>query len=83
MVAPSDTLPNTISPSNITAIARNPQNVPSELTENGLQVRAADYSELITLDHAFDGLSVLNLISYASIDHEHRFKVMKKRQASN
>lgn len=66
---------NAVDPSRVTAIVRRPQNLSSHVTDAGASVRAADYDDASTLDRAFDGISTLNLISYASIEHEHRFTV--------
>ena len=68
-------LVNAVNPYRVVAIVRKPQNVARQLVDVGVTVRGADYDEASTLDHAFDELSTLNLISYASIDHEYRFKV--------
>ncbi|KAH9212746.1 hypothetical protein DL95DRAFT_524931 [Leptodontidium sp. 2 PMI_412] len=68
---------NDVGPSRVVAIVRKPRNVPSNILETGVTIRQADYDDAPTLDHAFDDISTLNLISYASIEHEHRFKVHK------
>lgn len=68
-------LTNAVNPSRIVAIVRKPQNVPRHIVDANVTVRGADYDEASTLDHVFDDISTLNLISYPSIDHEHRFKV--------
>ncbi|KFY28069.1 hypothetical protein V491_00641 [Pseudogymnoascus sp. VKM F-3775] len=70
-------LVNAVNPSRVVAIVRKPQNVARHLVNAGVTVRGADYDEPPTLDHAFEDVATLNLISYASIDHEHRFKVHK------
>lgn len=63
-----------VSAGDVVLVARNPEKLSRE--ENaGAIVRKADYDKPQTLDHAFDGVSYLNLISYASIQHEHRFEV--------
>jgi uncharacterized protein YbjT (DUF2867 family) len=59
-------------------VARNTKNIPQRYTDAGVVVRYGDYDKLETLNHAFDGARYLNLISYASIEHEHRFKVSDK-----
>lgn len=66
---------NNVSGSSLTAIVRKPENVPDRVVKSGCIVRSADYDKIETLGHAFDGIKILNLISYASIDHEHRSKV--------
>jgi uncharacterized protein YbjT (DUF2867 family) len=68
-----------IDPANLTAVMRKPQTAPSTVKESAVTIRAADYDNASTLQNAFDGISTLNLISYASIDHEHRFKVCSRR----
>jgi hypothetical protein len=74
-------LVNLVDAKNIILIARNPAKIPKQYTEAGAIARLGDYDKLETLDHAFDGAKYLNLISYASIEHEHRFKVSKQRLA--
>lgn len=58
----------------VVLVARSPQKLHKEEAA-GAVVRKADYDNAQTLDHAFDGISSLNLISYASIQNEHRFTV--------
>ncbi|KAF5560054.1 hypothetical protein FNAPI_4454 [Fusarium napiforme] len=60
----------------VVLVARNPEKLNKE-KDAGALIRTADYDNTQTLDHSFDGISSLNLISYASIQHEHRFKVHK------
>jgi uncharacterized protein YbjT (DUF2867 family) len=60
---------------NVILVARSPHRIPEKYTNAGATTRYGDYDKLETLDHAFDGARYLNLISYASIDHEYRFKV--------
>ncbi|RHZ53924.1 uncharacterized protein CDV56_106587 [Aspergillus thermomutatus] len=40
----------------------------------GATVRKADYDDDSSLEHAFDGVQTLFLISYASVEHEYRTK---------
>lgn len=61
-------------PKNVVLVARSPERLAS-YAEKGVDVRKADYDDADTLVHAFDGVKTLNLISYASIQHEHRFNV--------
>lgn len=61
--------------SKVILVARSPDKIPKEYTKAGAITRYGDYDKLETLDNAFDGARYLNLISYASIDHEYRFKV--------
>lgn len=58
----------------VVLIARSPEKLSKEKAAGAI-IRKADYDNTQTLDHAFDGISSLNLISYASIQHEYRFKV--------
>lgn len=64
-----------VTPSSVIAIVRKPENVPNQITSTGVSVRAADYDVESTLCNAFNNISTLNLISYASIDHHHRAHV--------
>jgi uncharacterized protein YbjT (DUF2867 family) len=66
-----DNLPAT----EIVLIARNPQKISKAWTDAGVETRYADYDKEETLKDVFVGIKHLNLISYASIEHEHRFKV--------
>jgi uncharacterized protein YbjT (DUF2867 family) len=66
---------NIVDPRNVILVARNPSKIPETYTNAGATSRYGDYDKLETLDHAFDGARCLNLISYASIEHEHRTKV--------
>ncbi|KAJ5376383.1 hypothetical protein N7509_013269 [Penicillium cosmopolitanum] len=60
----------------VVLVARSPEKLSNEEAAGAI-IRKADYDNAQTLDHAFDGISSLNLISYASIQHEHRFMVHK------
>lgn len=64
-----------VNPSSVIAIVRKPENVPDQIISTGVSVRAADYDLESTLRNAFDNISILNLISYASIDHHYRAHV--------
>ncbi|KAG9196949.1 hypothetical protein G6514_002745 [Epicoccum nigrum] len=66
-----------IDPKNVILVARTPSNIPSSYKDAGVVTRYGDYDKLETLDNAFEGAQCLNLISYASIKHEHRFQVQK------
>ncbi|KAJ9091024.1 hypothetical protein QFC20_007759 [Naganishia adeliensis] len=63
-------------PKDVVLVARSPERLDS-YAEAGVDVRKADYDDADTLVRAFDGVKTLNLISYASIQHEHRFNVHK------
>jgi uncharacterized protein YbjT (DUF2867 family) len=66
---------NLVDAKKVILVARSPSKIPTKYTDAGAIARYGDYDKLESLDHAFDGASCLNLISYASIEHEHRFKV--------
>lgn len=55
-------------------IARHPAKL-EFATAAGAVVRKADYDNDELLEHAFDGLDTLFLISYASVEVEHRAEV--------
>ncbi|KAI2788254.1 hypothetical protein POX_e06267 [Penicillium oxalicum] len=61
-----------VPPSDVVLIARSPEKLSKEEAA-GATVRKADYDDVQTLDQVFDGIWSLNLISYASIQNEHRF----------
>ncbi|KAJ5666349.1 uncharacterized protein N7477_008797 [Penicillium maclennaniae] len=56
---------------NLTFIARHPEKL-SDASSAGAKVRRADYDDDDSLSHAFDDVDTLFLISYASVEHEHR-----------
>ncbi|CAG7934140.1 unnamed protein product [Penicillium olsonii] len=55
----------------LTFIARRPERL-SDALSSGATVRRADYDDDSSLSNAFDGVDTLFLISYASVEHEHR-----------
>lgn len=55
----------------LTFIARRPERL-SEASSSGATIRRADYDDDNSLLNAFDGVDTLFLISYASVEHEHR-----------
>ena len=59
---------------NLTFIARHPEKL-EDAASAGATVRRADYDDDDSLSHAFDGVDTLFLISYASVEHEHRSEV--------
>ncbi|KAK2760412.1 hypothetical protein FQN54_002482 [Arachnomyces sp. PD_36] len=63
-------------PSDLVLISRHPEKLVSEKSA-GATTRKADYDDAPTLDHAFDGIKTLFLISYPSIDNDLRTKVHK------
>ncbi|KAJ5101362.1 hypothetical protein NUU61_003584 [Penicillium alfredii] len=58
-------------------IVRHPEKL-ADLSKAGATVRRADYDEPSTLDHAFDGVDTLMLISYASFEIEHRVQAHRR-----
>jgi uncharacterized protein YbjT (DUF2867 family) len=62
------------SASQLVLIARTPDKW-STLGQAGATLRTANYDQPATLDHAFDGVDILMLISYASFDIKHRVEV--------
>ena len=69
------TLFNLLSPNNLLLISRHPSKFPAHITDAGVEMRRADYDRADSLTHIFDGVSCLVLISYPSIETEHRFEV--------
>ncbi|KAJ5196282.1 hypothetical protein N7449_006761 [Penicillium cf. viridicatum] len=65
-----------VPPNEVVLIARSPEKLSKEKAAGAI-IRKADYDNAQTLDQSFDGISSLNLISYASIQNEYRFKVHK------
>jgi uncharacterized protein YbjT (DUF2867 family) len=61
-------------PKDLTFIARSPERL-SDALSAGATVRRADYDDDNSLSTAFDGVDTLFLISYASVEHEHRSEV--------
>ena len=71
-----------VDPTKLIFISRSPDKVPPELVSAGVTVRKADYDLPETLEHVFDGVSYLLLVSYPSIEFEHRFEVWVLHLAS-
>lgn len=59
----------------VVLITRNPHKIPDKIVASGTEVRKADYNNPETFDHVFDGITYLFLISYPSIEIDHRFQV--------
>jgi uncharacterized protein YbjT (DUF2867 family) len=59
----------------VVLITRSPQKIPNEVVAAGVEIRKADYNAPESFDKVFDGISYLFLISYPSIEIEHRFEV--------
>ncbi|KAL4937347.1 hypothetical protein BDV06DRAFT_74862 [Aspergillus oleicola] len=68
---------NIVPASQLVLIARKPESL-SYADDAGAAIRKADYDVPSTLDHAFDGVDILMLISYASFEIEHRVNAHKK-----
>lgn len=64
-----------ISPERIVLVSRNPDKISRSLVEAGVETRQADYNKPKSLQGVFNGVSYLFLISYPSIESEHRFEV--------
>ncbi|KAF5506048.1 Quinone oxidoreductase 2 [Colletotrichum siamense] len=62
---------NRLSPKDLVFIARHPEKLASEAAL-GAEVRRANYDDDATVQVAFRGIKTLFLISYASVEHEHR-----------
>lgn len=63
-----------LSTKSLTLIARSPAKLEKERLA-GATVRKADYDDTSSLEHAFDGVETLFLISYASVEHQYRSEV--------
>jgi uncharacterized protein YbjT (DUF2867 family) len=68
-------LSKSLSPEQLVLICRRPEKIPESLVKAGVEVRRADYDTPETLENVFDGISYLFLVSYPSIQIEHRFRV--------
>lgn len=60
--------------SELILVARYPEKL-AALSREGATVRYADYDAPESLERVFDGVGVLMLVSYASIEVEYRFEV--------
>ncbi|BGP38717.1 hypothetical protein JCM10449v2_002652 [Rhodotorula kratochvilovae] len=65
-----------VPPSELVFIARHPAKL-ADAQAKGVTVRQADYDAPETLERAFEGVKTLCLISYASIQDDHRFESHK------
>lgn len=63
-----------LDPHDVVLISRHPEKLQRE-QERGATIRRADFDDAVSLKGVFDGVNTLNLISYPSIEHEHRFEV--------
>ena len=59
----------------VVLISRNPSKVPEKVASSGAELRRADYNDPNSFKDVFDGISYLFLVSYPSIEIEHRFEV--------
>lgn len=66
-------------PKDLLLISRYPEKIPSHMVQAGVVTRKADYNDANSLEHVFDGVICLILISYPSIENDHRFKVCVSR----
>jgi uncharacterized protein YbjT (DUF2867 family) len=58
----------------ITLISRHPENH-ERYASQGVTTRRADFNDAKSFEGVFEGVRALNLISYPSVQDEHRFKV--------
>ncbi|KAJ9101688.1 hypothetical protein QFC21_003026 [Naganishia friedmannii] len=65
-----------LNPKDVVLISRHPEKLQQE-QKAGATVRKADFDDVESLKGVFEGVKTLNLISYPSIEHEHRFEVAK------
>ena len=61
-------------PADLILISRFPKKTPSKYLEAGVKTRKADYDSPESLEGVFDDVSCLLLISYPSVEYEHRFE---------
>ena len=64
-------------PNRLILVSRDPKKIPQQLLDAGVTARQADYDEPESLNGVFDEASTLILISYPSIEKEHRFQAHK------
>lgn len=62
-------------PASLVLIARSPAKL-EEYRQRGVSTRQADFDAPESFKVVFDDVDALNLISYPSFQHEHRFKVI-------
>ena len=63
-----------VDPASVFLVARHPEKLEKE-KRKGASVRQADYDNVDSLRGVFNGVDVLNIISYPTFEHEHRFEV--------
>ncbi|QIX00222.1 hypothetical protein AMS68_005739 [Peltaster fructicola] len=66
-----------VSPEQMVLVSRSPNKIPKTLLDAGVETRQADYDQPQSLKDAFLGVSYLFLVSYPSIEIEHRFESHK------
>ncbi|KAG8528382.1 uncharacterized protein KY384_007300 [Bacidia gigantensis] len=66
-----------VDPADVILISRNPDKIAPEVINAGAATRQADYDDLESLHHVFKGISHLVLISYPSLEIEHRVEAHK------
>ena len=66
-----------LDPKGLILISRHPEKTPPHLLDAGIIARRADYNDVESLQAVFKGASALVLISYPSIEKEHRFHCHK------
>lgn len=64
-----------VDPAQVILISRKPETIASEHALNVAATRKANYDDLESLKMAFNGITYLILISYPSLEFEHRVKV--------
>ena len=64
-----------LSPKDLLLISRYPERIPTQLVQADVETRKADYNNADSLEHVFDDVSCLILVSYPSIESDYRFKV--------
>jgi hypothetical protein len=63
-------------PKCVILVSRHPNKLEKEKAA-GVVCRRADFDDESSFEGAFEGIDLLNLISYPSFQHEYRFKVSK------
>lgn len=64
-----------LDPKNVLLISRHPEKTPSNLLQAGVTTLEADYNAPESFHDVFKDVSTLVLVSYPSIEIEHRFNV--------
>lgn len=69
-----------VDPAGVVLIARHPSKLEGPRSK-GATIRQADFDDAASLVGTFEGVTTLNLISYASTEIEHRFNVSSFRNS--